>query len=125
MLGPGVENDKSRRATPGRTTLPSFLFSLHSHTQTLLVVVIFKAHSCSIDFVVGPLYIFGMSGDVALVVVSIVLVILASLVVAARCVARFVIVREKAIADGLIIAALCCSIALTGLFIAGMMVLTR
>lgn len=60
-----------------------------------------------------------MSGNVAVVVLSVFLASLSSILVAARCVARFAIRKEKGVEDGLVILALCCSIIQAALFVIG------
>lgn len=60
-----------------------------------------------------------MSGDVVLVVLSILLATLAFVLVGARCVARFAIRKEKGAEDGFVILALVCSVALAALFVGG------
>jgi hypothetical protein len=60
-----------------------------------------------------------MSGDVALLAVSIAVTAIALLAVASRSIARIAIAKQGGIEDGLVIFALCCSIALTILFSLG------
>lgn len=60
-----------------------------------------------------------MSGDVALASISVILTVLAFIVVAARGVARFAIVKQAGVEDGLAILALLCSLILSILFMTG------
>lgn len=60
-----------------------------------------------------------MSGDVALVAVSIALSVVALLAVACRSISRFAIAKQGGLEDGLVILALGCSITLAVLFTIG------
>jgi hypothetical protein len=66
-----------------------------------------------------------MSGDVALLAVSIAVTAIALLAVASRSIARLAIAKQGSIEDGLVIFALCCSIALTILFSLGTLIHPR
>lgn len=73
----------------------------------------YKQHDLDLLFGVG------MSGDVALLAVSIALTAVALLAVAGRSVSSFLIAKQSGLEDALVIVSACCSVALTILFAIG------